>query len=184
VIDGQYAGYVDAAVDTDGRIYVTDVAGRSVSVIDNGTTTIVPITGGRPLSVAANPDNGEVYVTVLNDASTPGTSTLSVAEVSSGTSTTIATISTPVQGVAGSDAFSDMTVSPDGSRIFVTIPSGRSVAVIDTETHTVSGFATNGDGSADIPYRILFAPDGSEAYVVGANGTISVVTFANSAISV
>ena len=70
-IDGQYAGYVDAAVDTDGRIYVTDVGGRSVSVIDNGTTTIVPITGGRPLSVAANPDNGEVYVTVLNDASPP-----------------------------------------------------------------------------------------------------------------
>jgi len=77
-----------------------------------------------------------------------------------------------------------MTVSPDGSRIFVTIPSGRAVAIIDTETRAVSGFATNEDGSADIPYRILFAPDGSEAYVVGANGTISVVTFANSAISV
>lgn len=57
----------------------------------------------------------------------------------------------------------DLALSADGSRAFVTVGDGRTVAVIDTATHTVVGtFVTDEDTSAT-PYgplrNVLIAGD-------------------------
>ncbi|MGW4340434.1 YncE family protein, partial [Rhodococcus koreensis] len=73
----------------------------------------------------------------------------------------------------------DLALSADGSRAFVTLGDGRTVAVIDTATHTVVGtFVTDEDGSAT-PYGPLrnVLLSGDTLYVTDyADGAVYAVT--------
>ena len=73
----------------------------------------------------------------------------------------------------------DIAVSPDGNRIYLTNPADGSVSVIDAATGDVlPGIQATDVQTESAPQRVLFSPDGSEAYVVDQLGGVHVVTFA------
>ncbi|MFY1621442.1 YncE family protein, partial [Micromonospora sp. WMMD736] len=78
-------------------------------------------------------------------------------------------------GVGG--AYSDMAVSPDGSKIIVTDLVRAAVAVIDVESGEVTSVPVGQRGFSQ-PVQVVFAPDGSQAYVADSYGNVSVISFA------
>ncbi|MGV9867426.1 outer membrane protein assembly factor BamB family protein, partial [Rhodococcus koreensis] len=75
-----------------------------------------------------------------------------------------ATYGTTLENVRLTGDAQDLALSPDGSRAFVTVGDGRTVAVIDTATNTVVGtFVTDEDGAVSGPYgplrNVLLAGD-------------------------
>jgi YVTN family beta-propeller protein len=81
---------------------------------------------------------------------------------------------------------SDMAVSPDGSHIYVTNFKDSTVAVVNANTGAIDNtvaiptdFAGRG-----APMRIAFSPNGDHVYVVDQQGTVSEVSFADTAVNV
>ncbi|QSE82899.1 YncE family protein [Rhodococcus koreensis] len=75
-----------------------------------------------------------------------------------------ATYGTTLENVRLTGDAQDLALSHDGSRAFVTVGDGRTVAVIDTATNTVVGtFVTDEDGAVTGPYgplrNVLLAGD-------------------------
>jgi len=86
---------------------------------------------------------------------------------------------------AGRASLTDIAISPDGDRIYVANPGDGSVSVIDATTGEVlPGIQATDVQRESPPQRILFAPDGSQAYVVDQLGGIHVISFADSAVNV
>ena len=54
-----------------------------------------------------------------------------------------------------------VSVSPDGSKVYVTNCSDNTVSVINTATNTVTATITVGSA----PYGVSVSPDGSKVYV-------------------
>jgi YVTN family beta-propeller protein len=109
------------------KVYVTNFASSTVSVIDTATdtvtTTILPVSS-FPAGVTANPDGTKVYVANSQQFAS------NVSVIATATNTVIATI--PV----GEEPFG-IAVTPNGSNIYVASIS-RTVSVIDSATNTVS----------------------------------------------
>ena len=126
------------------------------------------------------PDTGDAYVAVAQLDEVQQTVTMSVVKVSGGTATTLASNVYTAQGQnAGRDFLADIAVSPDGNRIYLTNPADGSVSVIDAATGDVlPGIQATDVQTESAPQRVLFSPDGSEAYVVDQLGGVHVVTFA------
>ncbi len=168
--------------------------GTTVSVIDPATSTATPIdVGGRPISVAYNEATDRVFVTVSKPSdSDPDAYTLSVVELDPvlGTAAPVGdayTVQPPAQGGNAEQYtwYSDMAVSPDGDHIYVTNLLDSTVTVMDSTTgnidHTIAvpkGISQGG------PIRIAFSPNGDHVYVVDQLGTISEISFADSAVNV
>jgi YVTN family beta-propeller protein len=81
---------------------------------------------------------------------------------------------------------SDMAISPDGDRIYVTNIADSTVTVMNTQTGVIEQTITVpknivGQGA---PYRIAFSPEGDHVYVVDQQGKVSEISFADTAINV
>lgn len=143
-------------------LYVANLRGNTVSVVDPTTDTVVatiPV-GSFPFGVAVSPDGSQAWV--ANDGSND------VSVISTSTDTVTATI--PVGRFVQTVAF-----SPDGSRAYVgyfVSPGFWDVAVIDTATDTVITNVPVGNQT----FGIALTPDGSRAYVANfISSNVSVI---------
>jgi YVTN family beta-propeller protein len=165
----------DVAITPNGAyVYVTNLYGNSVSVINTATntvTTTIPV-GINPYFAAVTPNGAYVYVT------NSGGNSVSV--ISTATNTVTATI--PV----GPDPFG-VAVTPNGAYVYVTNYGGYTVSVISTATNTVTGTVNVGFG----PIAVAVTPNGAYAYVTnflgdsGGNSesTVSVINTATNTVT-
>ena len=125
----------------DGReIYVTNVGGETVSVIDNATLTVIatiPV-GKRPWHVAITPDGAWAYVS--------NSQSKSVSVIDTGTRSVVKTLA-----VGAGPFFS--AIDPSGSKLYVSNSEGTTVSVIDLSSQTVVQ-TISGLGSQ--PFDLLF----------------------------
>jgi YVTN family beta-propeller protein len=147
-------GPTSVAITPDGKFaYVTDVFGKSVSVIETGLRRNVATieVGANPFGIAITPDGKYAYV------ADSGSDEVTV--ISTATKKVVKSI--PV----GSEPLG-VAISPTGKFAYVTDFSDDAVEVINTETMTVSGQPIEvGKG----PVGIEFTPGGI-AYVVDRTG--------------
>jgi len=148
-------GPASVAITPDGKYaYVTDVFGKSVTVIETGlrrkVTTIEEI-GSQPFGIAITPDGKYVYVTDSGSDE--------VAVISTATKKLVKAIPVGAKptGVA---------IAPSGKFAYVTNSVDDDVEAINTETMTVTGLPIE---VGDEPMGIEFTPGGT-AYVVDRLG--------------
>jgi YVTN family beta-propeller protein len=148
-------GPASVAITPDGKYaYVTDVFGKSVTVIETGlrrkVTTIEEI-GSQPFGIAITPDGKYVYVT-------------------DGASDEVAVISTAtkklVKAIPVGAEPTGVAIAPSGKFAYVTNSVDDDVEAINTETMTVTGLPIE---VGDEPMGIEFTPGGT-AYVVDRLG--------------
>ena len=151
-------------------IYVTNLRGSSVSVVDPATHTVVATIGvGRfPEGAAVSPDGSQVWV--VND----GDNNVSV--IDAATNTVVATI--PVGIIPG-----PLTFKPDGTRAYVgdnISGPNAGVAVIDTASDTVITQVPVGNQ----PFSLATTPDGSRLYSANfVGGSVSVIDTATNTVT-
>jgi YVTN family beta-propeller protein len=151
------------------KAFVTNWAGRSVSVIDTATQRTIgqvglspqsaPLLADHPTGIAANPTRDEVYVANANS------DTVSVIDAAH--DRLVATIDVAL--VAGSPKGSmavGLTVSPDGRLLFVADAGENAIAVVDLEDRSVLGFIP----TAWYPSDVKITPDGKRLVVVNTYG--------------
>ena len=150
------------------KVYVTNAASNTVSVIDTATNTVtatIPVGSGRQ-GVAVTPDGSKVYVANTNS---PGT----VSVIDTATNTVTATV--PVRFTPA-----NVAVTPDGSAVYVSNVDNQNVIVIDTATNTVTATIRVGI----FPSGIAAAPDGSKVYVANfSSNTVSVIDTATNTVT-
>ena len=142
------------AVHPDGtRVYVTNELENTVTVVDalsNTVVTTVPV-GAGPSAVAVHPNGTRVYV--VN-----GTNPTSVSVLDANANTVVATVPFGGQPVIQARG---ITISPDGSRVYVTTYGSGLVKVISTATNTVVATISTGN----IGLGLDVAPNGTRLYV-------------------
>jgi YVTN family beta-propeller protein len=133
-----------------GNVYVANLRGNSVSVIDPATNAVVatvPV-GAFPFGEAVTPDGSQDWVT------NNGSNTVSVID----TATNAVTASIPVGRFP-----EPIAISPDGTRAYVghfVSPGVGGVQVLDTATHATLADIQVGNQ----PFGIAVSPDGSHVY--------------------
>jgi VCBS repeat-containing protein/YVTN family beta-propeller protein len=145
------------------RLYLG--AADAVAIIDTNATipTVATIPTGMVYSlptIALSPDGSLAYIRT-------GYTKLSVLNTTTNTVTaTISNIGAP----------SDLTFSPDGTRLYAA--TNDQMVVINTATNTVvtriSGFPGE-SGKAGSPSGIAITEDGTKGYVICSNGGVSVI---------
>jgi serine/threonine-protein kinase len=163
------------AVDADGtRGYVANRGSDSVSVIDLDTRTVLATTpvGDDPTAITLTPDGTRAYV--CNSES----GDISVID----TSTDAVTATIFVTGLPWS-WLSDAAISPDGTRILVSITSKLTddgVKVVDATSGRVVADIRTGEA----PQGVVISEDGRRAYVANSGSdTVSVIDVANEAVT-
>lgn len=181
------------------RAYVTNFVSNTVSVIDTATDTViatVPV-GQRPVGVAVSPDGARVYaasgvtnrISVIDAASNTVGSTITTPSSLAGYVVfhpvagrgraytlgpdrvlVIDTVSNTVVGaIAIGDFVTNLAISPDGSRLYVTKMFNDLVSVIDTTTDAV----VSGIGVGRLPDDLVVSGDGTRIYV--GSDTVDVI---------
>ena len=155
------------------RVYVTNANGNSVSVINTATNVVVatiPVSAAPQSGVAFNPSGTRAYVGNTNGNS--------VSVIDTATNTVVASV--PVGSASGGPL--GVTVTPDGSRLYVAIANGN-VAVINTASNTVVGNILVGSGST--LWGIAAHPAGARVFVVnnGGNNVAVIDTSSNTVIA-
>jgi YVTN family beta-propeller protein len=167
-----------AAFTPDGtRVYVSNFGGTTVTVIDATTaphSVLATVTGlDHPFGIAATPDGTRAYVV---NTGVSGVSVIDTDSTSPTFNTIVATISLgvtlPCQN-SGIRSCPGVAVSPDGTRVYVTLSGSNVVSVIDADPtsptfNTVVASVTVGNA----PRSIGFTPDASRGYVTDS-GTSS-----------
>jgi YVTN family beta-propeller protein len=155
----------------DGRkAYVTNWAGRSVSVIDTATqahTTDItlspldnPALADHPSAIAANPARDEIYTANANS------DTISV--IDTATDAVAATIDVALVTGGPKGAIPDgLAVSPDGDTLYVAEAGENAVAVVDLDQRAVKGFIP----TAWYPAAVSATPDGKRLVVTNTNAS-------------
>jgi YVTN family beta-propeller protein/VCBS repeat-containing protein len=147
---------------TGSPLYVPSEFSESVTEINTATNTVVgtiPIaTGDDPLDVAINPSGTRLYVLDQPDAS----NTEEVSVINTATNAVVATV--PVGNFA-----TQLALSPDSTRLYVTNTNDNTVSVINTAFNTVT--ATIPVGANTGPAGIAVSPDGSVLYVADSGLT-------------
>jgi YVTN family beta-propeller protein len=164
------------AVTPDGsRAYVTD-ASTSVWVVDTGTNSVIGkiASGITPEAIAITPDGKRAYVTTttcgLLLCSGPGNppQLASVDVIDTSTESLASTIT--FGGAPATFGLSGVTISPDGTRAYVTPNVGSNIWVIDTATNSITAtISTAASGFADVSA----SPDGT---VYSTGWTIGTIT--------
>ena len=147
-------------------LYVTNVLGDSVSVIDtakNEVTDTIKV-GHSPRGIAISPDGATAYVTAATDDE------VTVVDTTTNAVTTTVPVGKSPQGIA---------VAPDGTKVYVVNGLGDSVTVLNTATKQVVTTIPVGQE----PQAVAFAPDGKTAYVTNfADNTVSVLNATTDAV--
>jgi YVTN family beta-propeller protein len=172
-----------ATVGQDGTVYIPSPDENIVIVYRADEAYSIPV-DGTPLRVAVNENDGHVYASVLNLVGTIVEGNIvisyevSVVDLTSGTTIGKAYNAEVTPNMRTSLlTFSDMAVSPDGSKVYVTRPYDAAVAVIDTASgETLESIPVQGG-----PTSLAFNADGSRLYVSNfANSTVTEVALASS----
>lgn len=147
----------EIAVRPDGSLlYVANGGFRSrkVSVIDAATNSVVHEIDGinsKPTGITLTPDGSRAYVAATEPSSEPETGISRVYVIDTSTNKVVGN---PITG--GGRFPTDIAISPDGSRAYVTSAIQHTVTVIDTKTNLVLGNVYNIGGS---PYGITVSPN-------------------------
>lgn len=152
------AGAVSGSVGAAPMLYVSDTLSDSVKVIDTASNTIVgdPIAMPRPLVPIVSPDGALVYVQSVNG-------TISV--IDAATRSVVRTFDDP--NPTAVDGPASMTLSPDGSVLYVIASGDGAIAVVDTNTGSVSA-RIPGTGIASPSPLIRISHDGQRLFVLDA----------------
>ncbi len=168
----------NASVSPNGKkVYACDYSNRSVLSLapSNGQLLTAIAVGSHPYWIAFSPDSRTAYVT-----NNGGDKTVSVIDTASDT----VTATVPVSGVPVGIA-----VSPNGSKVYVTMTAGfvdGFVTVIDASTNTVSKNIKLPNASAALvdPLGLDFSPDGSTAYIAdNRQGILFVINVATDTVT-
>ena len=152
--------------------YVSARSSNQLRVINTATQTVIQTiaTGTQPSEMIASPDGTRLYV-----ANGGGGVSVFSADPITGMLTADTTI--PTGGGSGNRA---LTISPDGSRLYVVDQSLDRLLVIDTATNSVSTTVTVGDQ----PLGAAISPDGSTIYVTNfTDSTVSIVDTATNSVT-
>ena len=155
------------------KLYVTNYGSSNVSVVDVSGQSPSLITnvavGANPRGIAFVTVNGQprVYVTRYGSSSVAviDATTNNQLDVKPSTPNTVDSIT------VGANPQS-ITISPDGTRAYVTNYGSNSVSVINTATNTVDGTAIS---VGTKPVGVSLSRDGSLLYVANSNDTVSVI---------
>jgi len=151
------------------KAYVTNWAGRSVSVIDTAgqakiadiqlSTATEPLRADHPSGIAANPKRDEVYTANANS------DTVSVIDTASDTVAATIPVGLVPDGPKGSMP-EGLGVSPDGGTLYVALAGEDAVAVVDLDKRQVLGFIP----TAWYPSGVQVTPNGKSLVVINTNG--------------
>jgi YVTN family beta-propeller protein len=176
------------AVSPDGsKIYVTLTSGSTVEVFNAATNalTAIVLVSENPQGLAVTPDGSKVYVANLGD------NNVSVIDTTTNAVIARIDITLPSDGELPVVEPHGVAVSPDGTKVYVTISGGIAfsngvelrldrVAVIDTATNTV--IATTPVGS--FPVGVSVTPDGRKVYVANSgDNNVSVIDTARNTVT-
>ncbi|MBI2986440.1 MAG: SBBP repeat-containing protein [Deltaproteobacteria bacterium] len=170
------------AVSPDGtKVYVTNLVGNFVTVINVNTTTTPPThsfvttvpVGTSPQGVAVSPDGSKVYV------ANGGSGSVSVIKTTDDTKINFNTNSTDIELGATTSPFG-VAAHPDGHTVYVTDGAGSSLFVLEftmplpaLPTKTTVGVGNN-------PRGVAVTPDGALVYVANvSDDSVSVINTAN-----
>ena len=202
-------GFGEAQAQQGPFIYVPNLSGSDVSVIDTPTNTVAPTAipvGVVPLAAAVRGDQSLVYVSnggdntvsVINAATntvvatipvgtlptlialTPDNTRAYVANQGSNDVTVINTATnTVVTTIPVGTQATGVAVTPDGTRVYATNTASNTVSVINTATNTVVATIPVGTN----PQGVTVTPDGTRVYVTnGGSGDVSVITTATNTV--
>jgi YVTN family beta-propeller protein len=156
------------------RAYVTNVVSHSVSVIDIASDTVLATIDtdllqghSGPSGIAITPDGQRAYV--ANRFAFPN-GPVSVISIPGHTLDTITNVGLAPTGVA---------ISPDGSIVYVTNNTSSTVSVFSTASNVQIDTVRFSMGTD--AHEVVFAPNGSHAYVVTGDGAPHVVRRINAA---
>ena len=189
-------------------IYVPNLGGNDVSVIDTPTNAVAPTATvfSGPLAAAVRSDQSLVYVTNVIDNTVLVVDTVSnvvIATVASGIGPTLIALNPDnTRAYVANQGSNDVTVidtatntvvttipvgvratgvavSPDGTRVYATNPGSDTVSVINAATNTVIATIPVGVG----PQGVKVTSDGTRVYVTnGVSGDVSVISTATNAV--
>ena len=165
MIGGMSGNAFSVAVTPDSsRAYITSRSAGKVSVLNTATGSeeaSIPVPE-LPYSVAMTPDGSRAYVASAIRSYAPGPAVpgiVTVIDTDPASPTYNKVIGNPI--TVGKSPMA-ITITPDGSRAYVTNFSSDTVSVIDTTTNRVVGDPIPAGGT---PFAIAITPDGSRAYV-------------------
>lgn len=159
----------DVAVAPDGsRAYVTD-GSTSVWVVDTKSNSVIGKieSGTDPERIAITPDGKRAYVSTITCGlllcSGPGNPP-QLASVNVIDTASFSLVSTITFGPIPVNELSGVTISPDGTRAYVTQIAGSNIWVIDTATNSIiAKIPTAASGFSDVSA----SPDGMTVYAIG-----------------
>ena len=133
----------------------------SVAVADTVDPTPIPAPAPDPVAVTVSPDGGTLYVAGWTDA---------VWVYDTSDHSLIDTITLSNQPTR-------MAISPDGSRLYVTMSYASAVSIIDTSNNSVVDTVSVWPGGIS-PHGVAVSPDGTHVYVANqanASNSVSVI---------
>jgi len=133
----------------DGRVFTANIGGNSISIIERGNATTVPV-GQGPEGIDLSPDGKEFWTAHSRDG---GVSVIDVASKK------------VVQTLAiGTKRSNRLKFTPDGKRVLISDLDGNEVIVLDTGSRKEVKRVKMGRA----PEGILMSKDGARAYVAEA----------------
>ncbi len=190
------------------RVYVASSSSNTVSIINTATNAVIATipNGSAPWGVAVTPDGSTAYVAnsgndfiwAINTATNTVTATIHTGgSLTSGlvvspdgsrlysanyNAGTLSVINTATNAVISTIAVAPLlnfpAISPDGTRLYITSPSGL-VYVINTTTNTIVTSIPTGSQ----PLGVVVSPDGSRVYVANSlSNTVSVINAATNTV--
>lgn len=165
-IPDMIAGPYGVAVSGSGTVYVTDLGGNQVVILDPAGQVIGRLdVAEQPRSLAMSPDGRRLFVTSFSSG------LLTVVDVVA--NQVDARLDLPVTGTFA------VAVAPDGSRAYVSSHSHHQVLVIDAVADTLMATISLGNN----PRGLAFSPSGDTLFVTSAtSGEIHLVRVADNTV--
>ena len=177
-------GPIDIAVDDiNNKIYVANKGSGTISVIDGNkdqVVQIIPIGLGNNNRLYSIAVDSKTHLLYLGFWHSDGTGSVSIRNPAAYNDN---------KYIQVSQSPTDMDFNTNTSKLYVTEFNNRSVAVIDTNTDTLTGDISLGDSkSNNLPFNIVVNPNSNKIYVANVNpgnndsSIISVITGKNDSI--